>query len=131
MTRFGCKKQIGERITENRATNQSNQQCGVSSAAHNDDVVRMLMRFRSAGLNCWLAHVATFTPFGGSLCDSTGHDAARQTAGTWLRTNTVYDIVIDFTPCVIRRIPRISCPLATPAIIYISIPPATEQWQPQ
>ncbi len=39
---------------------------------------------------------ATLTPFGGSFYDSPLHEAARQTVNAWLRTNTIYDGVIDF-----------------------------------
>lgn len=39
---------------------------------------------------------ATITPFGGSGYDSEGHEAARQTVNTWIRTNQVADAVIDF-----------------------------------
>ena len=43
-----------------------------------------------------LAYGATITPFGGSFYYSAGHEAARQTVNTWIRTNNLYDAVIDF-----------------------------------
>jgi lysophospholipase L1-like esterase len=39
---------------------------------------------------------ATITPFGGSFYNSTAHEAARQTVNTWIRTNNLYDALIDF-----------------------------------
>jgi lysophospholipase L1-like esterase len=43
-----------------------------------------------------LAYGATITPFGGSFYFSAAHEAARQTVNTWIRTNNLYDGVIDF-----------------------------------
>jgi lysophospholipase L1-like esterase len=43
-----------------------------------------------------LAYGATITPFGGNGYYSTLHEQERQFVNTWLRTNTVYDAVIDF-----------------------------------
>jgi lysophospholipase L1-like esterase len=42
------------------------------------------------------AYGATITPFGGSSYYTTAHEAARQTVNTWIRTNNLYDAVIDF-----------------------------------
>lgn len=42
------------------------------------------------------AYGATITPFGGSGYYSTLHEAERQFVNSWLRTNTVFDGVIDF-----------------------------------
>ena len=43
-----------------------------------------------------LVYGATITPFGGSSYDSPAHEATRQAVNTWIRTNTLYDAVIDF-----------------------------------
>jgi lysophospholipase L1-like esterase len=43
-----------------------------------------------------LAYGATITPFGGNTYYSTAHEAARQTVNTWIRTNNLYDAVLDF-----------------------------------
>jgi len=42
------------------------------------------------------AYGATITPFGGNRYYTTAHEAARQTVNTWIRTNHLYDGVIDF-----------------------------------
>jgi lysophospholipase L1-like esterase len=42
------------------------------------------------------AYGATITPFGGSGYYSDLHEAERQYVNTWIRTNTVFDAVIDF-----------------------------------
>jgi lysophospholipase L1-like esterase len=47
-----------------------------------------------------LAYGATITPFGGSGYYSVAHEAAREAVNTWMRTNTVYDGVIDFDAAV-------------------------------
>lgn len=48
-----------------------------------------------------LVYGATITPFGGfKLYDSPAHEAARQTVNEWIRTNKVYDAVIDFDAAV-------------------------------
>jgi len=39
---------------------------------------------------------ATITPFGGNSYYTTEHEATRQTVNTWIRTNTLYDGLIDF-----------------------------------
>jgi lysophospholipase L1-like esterase len=39
---------------------------------------------------------ATITPFGGSGYYSAAHEEARQTVNSWIRTNGLYDAVIDF-----------------------------------
>jgi lysophospholipase L1-like esterase len=51
-----------------------------------------------------LAYVATITPFGGNGYYTASHEAARQTVNAWIRTNNVYDGVIDFDAMV--RDPR-------------------------
>jgi lysophospholipase L1-like esterase len=43
-----------------------------------------------------LAYGATITPFGGNSYFSAAHEAARQAVNTWIRTNNLYDGVIDF-----------------------------------
>lgn len=43
---------------------------------------------------------ATITPFGDSFYYSAAHEAARQTVNNWIRTNTIYDEVIDFDTAV-------------------------------
>jgi lysophospholipase L1-like esterase len=43
-----------------------------------------------------LAYGATITPFGGHYYFSAAHEAARQRVNTWIRTNNLYDGVIDF-----------------------------------
>ena len=43
-----------------------------------------------------VAYGATITPFGGNGYYTTAHEAARQTVNTWIRTNQLYDGVIDF-----------------------------------
>jgi lysophospholipase L1-like esterase len=43
-----------------------------------------------------LAYGATITPFGGNGYYTTPRETARQTVNAWLRTNTLYDGVIDF-----------------------------------
>jgi lysophospholipase L1-like esterase len=43
-----------------------------------------------------VAYGATITPFGGNGYFTTAHEAARQTVNTWIRTNSMYDGVIDF-----------------------------------
>ena len=47
-----------------------------------------------------LAYGATITPFGGSFYYTPAHEAARQTVNAWIRTNNVYDGVIDFDAAV-------------------------------
>ena len=42
------------------------------------------------------AYGATITPFGGNSYFTTAHEAARQTVNNWIRTNNLYDAVIDF-----------------------------------
>jgi lysophospholipase L1-like esterase len=42
------------------------------------------------------AYGATITPFGGNGYYSVAHEAARQSVNAWIRTNTVYDAMIDF-----------------------------------
>ncbi len=42
------------------------------------------------------AYGATITPFGGNSYFTTAHEAARQAVNTWIRTNNLYDAVIDF-----------------------------------
>lgn len=39
---------------------------------------------------------ATITPFGGNSYYTPAHEAERQTANAWIRTNNLYDAVIDF-----------------------------------
>ncbi|MDW7980304.1 MAG: SGNH/GDSL hydrolase family protein [Verrucomicrobiales bacterium] len=41
-------------------------------------------------------YIATITPFGGNNYYTAAREAARQSVNTWIRTNTVYDSVIDF-----------------------------------
>ncbi len=43
-----------------------------------------------------LVYGATITPFGGSGYDTPAHETERQTFNSWIRTNTLYDAVIDF-----------------------------------
>jgi lysophospholipase L1-like esterase len=43
-----------------------------------------------------LAYGATITPFGGNGYYTTSHEASRQTVNAWIRTNNLYDAVIDF-----------------------------------
>ncbi|HEU6447214.1 MAG TPA: SGNH/GDSL hydrolase family protein [Verrucomicrobiae bacterium] len=43
-----------------------------------------------------LAYGATITPFGGNGYYSNAHEACRQTVNAWIRTNSIYDGVIDF-----------------------------------
>ena len=43
-----------------------------------------------------LAYGATITPFGGNGYYSSSHEASRQTVNAWIRTNNLYDAVIDF-----------------------------------
>jgi lysophospholipase L1-like esterase len=43
---------------------------------------------------------ATITPFGKSFYYSDAHEAARQTVNSWIRTNNLYDAVIDFDAAV-------------------------------
>ena len=42
------------------------------------------------------AYAATITPFGGNGYYTVAHEAARQSVNAWIRTNSVYDGVIDF-----------------------------------
>lgn len=42
-----------------------------------------------------LVYGATITPIAGSFYDTSARRTARQTVNTWIRTNTVYDAVID------------------------------------
>jgi lysophospholipase L1-like esterase len=43
-----------------------------------------------------LVYGATITPFGGSFYDSPAHETQREIFNDWIRTNNVYDAVIDF-----------------------------------
>lgn len=43
-----------------------------------------------------LVYGATITPFGGNGYYTPSHEASRQTVNSWIRTNNVYDGVIDF-----------------------------------
>lgn len=43
-----------------------------------------------------LAYGATITPFGGNGYFTPSHEASRQTVNAWIRTNNLYDGVIDF-----------------------------------
>lgn len=43
-----------------------------------------------------LAYGATITPFGGNGYYSVSHEASRQIVNAWMRTNNLYDGVIDF-----------------------------------
>jgi lysophospholipase L1-like esterase len=43
-----------------------------------------------------VAYGATITPFGGNSYYTPAHEAARQAVNAWIRTNRVYDGVIDF-----------------------------------
>ena len=47
-----------------------------------------------------LAYGATITPFGGSGYYSALHEQERQFVNTWIRTNPVFDGVIDFDAAV-------------------------------
>ena len=47
-----------------------------------------------------LAYGATITPFGGNRYYTTSHESSRQTVNAWLRTNTLFDGVIDFDAAV-------------------------------
>ena len=47
-----------------------------------------------------LAYAATITPFGGSGYYSLLHEQERQFVNAWVRTNTVFDGVIDFDAAV-------------------------------
>jgi lysophospholipase L1-like esterase len=42
------------------------------------------------------AYGATITPFGGNRYFTVSHEASRQTVNAWIRTNNLYDGVIDF-----------------------------------
>ena len=42
------------------------------------------------------AYRATITPFGGNSYFTVSHEASRQTVNAWIRTNNLYDGVIDF-----------------------------------
>ncbi len=42
------------------------------------------------------AYGATITPFGGNSYFTVSHEASRQAVNTWIRTNNLYDGVIDF-----------------------------------
>jgi lysophospholipase L1-like esterase len=46
------------------------------------------------------AYGATITPFGGSGYFSVSHEASRQMVNAWIRTNNLYDGVIDFDAAV-------------------------------
>lgn len=46
------------------------------------------------------AYGATITPFGGNGYYSAAHEAARQAVNTWMRTNALYDGLIDFDQAV-------------------------------
>jgi lysophospholipase L1-like esterase len=48
-----------------------------------------------------LAYGATITPFGGSGYYTTLHEQERQYVNAWIRTNNVYDGVIDFDAAVL------------------------------
>jgi lysophospholipase L1-like esterase len=43
-----------------------------------------------------LVYGATITPFGGNTYYTPAHETTRQTVNTWIRTNNLYDAVIDF-----------------------------------
>src|SRR5579862_2105019 len=47
-----------------------------------------------------LVYGATITPFGGFSYYTPAHEQARQTVNAWIRTNKVYDAVIDFDAAV-------------------------------
>lgn len=47
-----------------------------------------------------LIYGATITPFGTSFYDSSLHEAERETVNAWIRTNNLYDGVIDFDAAV-------------------------------
>lgn len=47
-----------------------------------------------------LIYGATITPFGGAGYYTPAHEQARQTVNAWIRTNKVYDAVIDFDAAV-------------------------------
>jgi len=47
-----------------------------------------------------LAYGATITPIGGSFYDRPAHEAEREAVNAWIRTNQVYDAVIDFDKAV-------------------------------
>jgi len=47
-----------------------------------------------------LVYGATITPFGGNGYYTAAHEAERQAANTWIRTNALYDAVIDFDAAV-------------------------------
>lgn len=51
---------------------------------------------REAHVREILVYGATITPFGGNGYFSTAHEAARQRVNAWIRTNFIYDGVIDF-----------------------------------
>ena len=46
------------------------------------------------------AYVATITPFGGNRYFTPGHEASRQTVNAWIRTNNLFDGMIDFDSAV-------------------------------
>jgi lysophospholipase L1-like esterase len=43
-----------------------------------------------------LVYGATITPFGGNTYFTTPHETVRETVNTWIRTNNLYDAVLDF-----------------------------------
>ncbi len=51
---------------------------------------------RKAHARNLLAYGATITPFGGNRYYTDSHEVAREEVNTWLRTNNVFDAVIDF-----------------------------------
>lgn len=58
---------------------------------------QMATKAKARGIRCY---GATITPFGGNGYYSTVHEEERQFVNTWLRTNTIFDGVIDFDAAV-------------------------------
>ena len=74
---------------------------GASSLTTATNLVNAYIEFANkAHARNLLVYGATITPFGGSGYDSPVHQQERDFVNTWIRTNTVFDGVIDFDAAV-------------------------------
>jgi len=73
---------------------------GVNDLGAGTSAARLIPAYQQyivkAHTNNFLVYGATITPFGGSGYYTPAHETGRQTVNAWIRTNNLYDAVIDF-----------------------------------
>jgi lysophospholipase L1-like esterase len=73
---------------------------GVNDLGAGTSAARLIPAYQQyiikAHTNNFFVYGATITPFGGSGYYTPAHETGRQTVNAWIRTNNLYDAVIDF-----------------------------------